>query len=89
MRAGSPPASRIGRPAEIASNRDRGSAWARIWRGKQRNDYAVQLLAIDPHSPAEFRCNGVLANFDEFADHYELSPGDALWISPEDRVKIW
>ena len=65
------------------------TSWARIWRGKQRNDYAVQLLAIDPHSPAEFRCNGVLANFDEFADHYELAPGDALWISPEDRVKIW
>ena len=65
------------------------TSWARIWRGKQRDDYAVQLLAIDPHSPAEFRCNGVLANFDEFADYYDVSPGDALWITPEDRVKIW
>lgn len=64
-------------------------SWARVWRGKNRDDYAVQLLAIDPHSPAEFRCNGVLANFDEFADHYGVSPGDALWIEPDKRVRIW
>lgn len=64
-------------------------SWARIWRAKMREDYAIQLLAIDPHSPSEFRCNGVLANFDEFADYYDLKPGDALWIDPEDRVTIW
>lgn len=65
------------------------ASWARIWRGKQRDDYAIQLLAIDPHSPAEFRCNGTLANFDAFADHYDLTPEDALWIAPEERVTIW
>lgn len=65
------------------------TSWARIWRGKQRDDWAIQLLAIDPHSPGEFRCNGVLANFDEFADYYQVGPGDALWIAPEDRVHIW
>lgn len=65
------------------------SSWARIWRGKQRDDWAIQLLAIDPHSPSEFRCNGVLANFDEFADYYQVGPGDALWIAPEERVRIW
>lgn len=65
------------------------SSWARIWRGKFRDDYAVQLLAVDPHSPAEFRCNGVLANFDAFADYYGVAEGDELWIAPEDRVRIW
>lgn len=65
------------------------ASWARIWRGKQRDDWAIQLLAIDPHSPGEFRCNGVLANFDEFADYYQVQPGDALWIAPGDRVRIW
>lgn len=65
------------------------ASWARIWRGKYRDEYAIQLLAVDPHSPAEFRCNGVLANFDEFANHYELTEGDALWTPPENRVKIW
>ncbi len=65
------------------------TSWARIWRSKKRDDYAIQLLAIDPHSPEEFRCNGVLANFDEFADYYNLEPGDALWIDPTERVRIW
>ncbi len=65
------------------------TSWARIWRGKQRDEYAIQLLAVDPHSPAEFRCNGVLANFDEFASYYNLTPGDALWLDPEERVRIW
>lgn len=65
------------------------TSWARVWRSKRRDDYAIQLLAIDPHSPDEFRCNGVLANFDEFANYYGVKPGDALWISPEERVTIW
>ncbi len=65
------------------------ASWARIWRGKHRDDYAIQLLAVDPHSPAEFRCNGILANFDAFADYYGLKEGDGLWIAPEDRVTIW
>lgn len=65
------------------------ASWARIWRSKYRDEFAVQLLAIDPHSPAEFRCNGVLANFDEFANHYGVSAGDDLWIEPQERVTIW
>ncbi len=65
------------------------ASWARIWRGKHRPEYAIQLLAVDPHSPAEFRCNGVLANFDEFAEYYNVQEGDNLWIAPADRVKIW
>ncbi len=65
------------------------ASWARIWRGKSRDDYAIQLLAIDPHSPNEFRCNGVLANLDQFAEAYAVQPGDALWIDPAERVRIW
>ena len=65
------------------------ASWARIWRGKHRDDYAIQLLAVDPHSPAEFRCNGILANFTPFADYYGLQEGDGLWVAPEDRVTIW
>lgn len=64
-------------------------SWARIWRQKTRPDYAIQLLAVDPHSPNEFRCNGVLANSDEFAEYFDLQPGDQLYRDPADRVKIW
>ena len=41
-------------------------SWARIWRGKDREDRARLLLTIDPHSPAEFRCNGIVRNVDAF-----------------------
>lgn len=64
-------------------------SWARIWRGKSRDEFAVQMLAIVPHSPSEFRCNGVLRNMDAFADVYGVAPGDALWLDPEERVRIW
>lgn len=65
------------------------AAWARAWRSKARDEFAVQLLAIDPHSPSEFRCNGVLRNLDAFADTYDVRPGDAMWLEPTSRVRIW
>ncbi|MBF0963644.1 MAG: hypothetical protein HXK13_07565, partial [Actinomyces sp.] len=42
-----------------------------------------------PHSPAEFRCNQIVANMDPFSEAYDVAPGDALWIAPEERVHIW
>ncbi len=65
------------------------AAWARSWRSKAREEFAIQLLAVDPHSPSEFRCNGVLRNLDAFADTYGVRPGDQMWLAPEDRVRIW
>ncbi|MCS4484927.1 M13 family metallopeptidase [Gleimia sp. 6138-11-ORH1] len=64
-------------------------SWARIWRGKARDEYLKQLLTIDPHSPAEFRCNGILRNFDLFHETFGTQPGDAMWLDPADRVRIW
>ena len=65
------------------------TAWARGWRTAIRREYAKQLLSIDPHSPAEFRCNQIVANMDPFAEAYDVAPGDDLWIAPEERVHIW
>lgn len=64
-------------------------SWARIWRGKARDEYLKQLLLIDPHSPAEFRCNGILRNFDLFHATFKTQPGDGMWLAPEERVSIW
>lgn len=64
-------------------------SWARVWRTKTRLEFARQLLAIDPHSPAEFRCNQVVANMDAFAHAWDLTPSDKLWIEPAQRVRIW
>lgn len=63
--------------------------YARIWRMKSRDEEAIRLLAIDPHSPAEFRCNQVVKNIDEFHDVFDTKPGDGLWLDPASRVRIW
>lgn len=64
-------------------------SWARIWRSKNRPDYAELLLTVDPHSPAEFRCNGIVRNVEAFYRAFEVRPDDALWLAPDERVSIW
>ena len=63
--------------------------WAQVWRAKYRDAEMSRRLATDPHSPAEFRCNGVIRNLKEFADAFDLKEGDKLYLAPEKRVRIW
>ncbi|MBA8959008.1 M13 family metallopeptidase [Rhodococcus opacus] len=63
--------------------------WAQVWRTKARDAEALRRLAVDPHSPPEFRCNGVVRNLDTFHDAFDVQPGDALYLDPQERVKIW
>ncbi|SEL82472.1 M13 family metallopeptidase [Rhodococcus maanshanensis] len=63
--------------------------WAQVWRTKARNEEAIRRLAVDPHSPPEFRCNAVVRNLDSFHEAFDVTPGDALYLEPERRVRIW
>jgi putative endopeptidase len=63
--------------------------WAQVWREKSRPEETIRLLSIDPHSPAEFRCNGTVRNVPEFYEAFDVGPGDALWLDPSERVSIW
>ncbi len=63
--------------------------WAQVWRTKARVAEAVRRLAVDPHSPPEFRCNGVVRNIDEFYEAFGVSEDDALYLEPAGRVRIW
>ncbi len=64
-------------------------SWARVWRTAIRPEMAVQYLAIDPHSPAEFRCNTIAGNVAEFYDAFDVEEGSPVYIKPEDRIAIW
>ena len=64
-------------------------AWAQAWRTKSRDAEMVRLLAVDPHSPPEFRCNAVVRNINGFHEAFGVAPGDGLWLEPEERVDIW
>jgi putative endopeptidase len=63
--------------------------YALAWRSKSRDAQLARQIATDPHSPAEFRCNGVVRNIPEFYDAFGVKEGDKLWLAPEDRVRIW
>lgn len=64
-------------------------SWAQAWQLKGRDEEVIRLLAIDPHSPNEFRCNQIVRNIDEFYTGFEVDSDDALWLDPADRVRIW
>ena len=63
--------------------------WAQVWRTKSREAEAIRRLAVDPHSPPEFRCNGVIRNVDTFYDAFDVAEADALYLEPKNRVRIW
>ncbi len=63
--------------------------WAQVWRTKSREAEAIRRLAVDPHSPPEFRCNGVIRNMDAFYEAFEVTQDDDLYLEPQRRVRIW
>lgn len=69
--------------------RDFFTGYATIWCSKARPERARQLLVIDPHSPAEFRCNQIARNVDAFHEAFGTAPGDGMWLDPQQRVTIW
>ena len=64
-------------------------AWVQTWRLKARKEEVERLLAIDPHSPDEFRGNQIVRNIDEFYESFDVTENDAMWLEPSARVTIW
>ncbi len=63
--------------------------YAQIWRSKIVEKSMRNRVATDPHSPGEFRALGSLSNMNEFYDAFNVTEGDAMYIAPDKRVKIW
>jgi putative endopeptidase len=64
-------------------------SYAHSWRNKNRPEEVRRRIAIDPHSPDEFRCNQIVRNVQEFYDAFSVSEKDQLWLAPSERVRIW
>lgn len=58
-------------------------------RFKRTEESLRQRLLSAPHSPMYLRVNGMARNMDEFYSAFDVQPGDAMYLAPEDRVKIW
>ena len=64
-------------------------AYAEAWRQKRREGALRQQLLTDPHSPAEFRVNGIVRNVNAWYKAFDVKPGDKLYLPPEERVHVW
>ena len=64
-------------------------AWAQVWKRKYREAELINRLKSDPHSPSEFRVNGIVRNMPEWYEAFGVKEGDALYLAPEERVAIW
>ena len=64
-------------------------AWAQVWKRKYTEDELRTRLKTDPHSPSEYRVNGIVRNMDEWYKAFNISKDDALYLPPEERVAIW
>ena len=63
--------------------------WAQAWRGKLRDDAVRRQVVSDPHSPRQFRVDGVVRNIDAWYAAFDVKPGDKLYLPPAERVRIW
>lgn len=64
-------------------------AWGQLWRSKYADGFLRQIVVADPHSPGEFRVNGTVPMLDAWYDAFDVKEGDALYVPPVERVRIW
>ena len=62
--------------------------WAGVWRTKFRDPALQQTLLSDPHSPGHQRVLTV-RNLDPWYAAFGAKPGEASYLAPADRVRIW
>jgi putative endopeptidase len=63
--------------------------YGQAWRGITRDEAVRNQINTDPHSPRQYRVNGVVRNIPEFYEAFEIAEDDDLYLAPEERVKIW
>jgi putative endopeptidase len=63
--------------------------WAQVWQSKYRDDAIINQVATGPHSLPEFRVIGPLRNLDAWYEAFGVKEGDAYYLAPADRVRLW
>jgi putative endopeptidase len=63
--------------------------YGQVWRNKYRDKVLRLMIGTDPHSPAMYRANGAVRNVPEFYEAFNVTEDDALYLPPDERVKIW
>jgi putative endopeptidase len=64
-------------------------SYAVSWRIKEKPEKVLQGLFLDKHAPAPLRVNLVVSQFDEWYEAFDIQPSDALYIAPQNRIRIF
>ncbi|MBY8827222.1 M13 family metallopeptidase [Hephaestia mangrovi] len=62
--------------------------WAQVWRQNVRDAARRQRLLTDPHSPNPQRA-WIVRDMDPWYPAFDVKPGQKLYLTPDQRVKIW
>jgi putative endopeptidase len=65
------------------------TSFARVWCGMMLPKTRENLLKTDPHALGEARVNQQVMHIDGFQEAYGCKKGNALYLDPEKRVKVW
>ena len=63
--------------------------FGQTWNGKYRDEALRLLIGTNPHAPGMYRANGPVRNVPEFYEAFDVKESAALYLAPEERVKIW
>lgn len=63
--------------------------WTQVWASNIKDEEAVRLANVDPHSPTKYRVLGPLTNLTEFDAAFGCKDGDQMVAKDSLRVKIW
>lgn len=63
--------------------------FARVFRGKTRENEAIMRIKADPHAPEEVRGTVPEMNFTPFYTAFGVAAGDRMYLAPEKRITVW
>ena len=63
--------------------------YANLWAQNLRPQEIMRRTKTDVHSLVKWRVNAALKNIDDFYTAFDIKEGDAMYLSPEERINIW
>jgi predicted metalloendopeptidase len=63
-------------------------SFAQRWRKAQNEDSLRRQIKTHTHLHAEYRSD-LVRNVDAWYEAFSVKPGDKLYLSPKDRVRVW
>lgn len=62
---------------------------AQVWRSITTDERMRFLLLTNPHSPGEFRTNGIVRNFTPWYEAFGVIEKNKLFLPEAERISIW